>query len=52
MVLIIMNFKWLLKQFLPLKYETFYRNSDGERFFCSWRMWFGKVFNVNDVRIE
>lgn len=46
-----MNINWLLKQLLPLKYETVYRNSEGERFFCSWRMWLGKAFEINHVKI-
>lgn len=47
-----MNVKWLLKQLLPLKYETVYRNENNERIFCSWRMWFGKPFNINENIIE
>lgn len=43
-----MNIIWLLKQLLPLKYGTVYRNSDGEKIFCSWRMWFGTPFDVKN----
>ena len=41
-----MDIIWLLKQVLPFKYETVYTNSDNQKIFCSWRMWFGKSFEV------
>lgn len=47
-----MNMIWLLKQLLPLKYETVYRNDNDEKIFCSWRMWFGKSFNIHEFIIE
>lgn len=37
---------WLLKQILPFKYITTYKNSNGEKFTCKWRMWLGKPFCI------
>lgn len=40
---------WYLKQLLPLTYRSFYRDANGPRF-AVWRMWFGRVFDLDDVR--
>ena len=37
------RFLWYLKQLLPLKYETTYREGD-VRYRERWRMWFGRCF--------
>lgn len=37
---------WILKQILPFKYITTYKNSNGEKFICKWRMWLGKPFCI------
>jgi len=42
---------WYLKQLLPLKYESLYRDSDG-RHYSEWRMWFGKVFKHVDHAMQ
>jgi len=42
------NMRWFLKQLLPLNYETTYRQSS-EKYFCRWRMWFGKCFNIKNM---
>ena len=39
-----LNFKWYLKQLLPLRYETVYTDSQDVEWLAMWRMWFGKVF--------
>lgn len=41
---------WAVKQLLPLTYWTRYEQS-GEHRFVIWRMWFGRCFDVTDVRI-
>ena len=46
-----MDYKWLVKQTLPFKYESTYRTEDehGEpiRMHSTWRMWLGKPFNIH-----
>ena len=48
-----MSISFYLKQLLPLKYETEYTVTDDStkneliRMGCTWRMWFGKPFNIN-----
>lgn len=50
------NLTWYLKQLLPFKYESTYRTTDenGEcvRMHSTWRMWFGKSFNINHEVVE
>jgi len=36
---------WLVKQVLPLKYKTHYIEND-KKYYCEWRMWFGKCFDI------
>ena len=43
--------KYLLKQIVPLKYETEYMNSNCEQMYCSWRMWLGKPFHIHYAHI-
>lgn len=44
---------WCLKQIVPLTYRSKYQtlNEEGhwERHFSVWRMWFGRVFDHEDV---
>ena len=51
-----MNIRWLLKQLLPLRYESTYRTLDDDghyvRMHSTWRMWFGKSFNIHQEVIE
>ena len=42
------RFVWSLKQLLPFKYSTKYRDEAGVRHFTNWRMWFGVPFMVKD----
>lgn len=42
---------WHLKQLLPLTYRTRYTDSDGHRHFCVWRMWLGRCFAIDDVKV-
>lgn len=41
---------WYLRQLLPLTYRSHYRTDD-VRHFAVWRMWFGRVFDHEDVVI-
>lgn len=43
---------WYLKQLLPLTYRSKYQDSEGNKHFTVWRMWFGKCFNIDDVVIN
>ncbi len=36
---------WLVKQLLPLRYESIYGESN-QQFLSIWRMWFGRCFSV------
>lgn len=52
-----MDLTWLIRQLLPLKYESTYRvtdDNDGEfiRMHTTWRMWFGKPFNIHHELVE
>lgn len=40
---------WTCKQAIPLTYRSHYSDSNGDKHFCVWQMWMGKVFNVDDV---
>lgn len=42
--------KWFFKQLLPLWYHTNYWEN-GKHYHCDWKMWFGKTFNVTDVKV-
>lgn len=42
-----MNFKWLIKQLVPLNYESVFRNSENKKCRCNWKMWLGKPFDIN-----
>jgi hypothetical protein len=39
---------WMLRQLLPLHYRTAYIEG-GRRHYAVWRMWFGRVFDHDDV---
>jgi len=44
--------KWMLKQLLPLKYESTYRKgAELLRTHVTWRMWFGKCFNIVERKV-
>ena len=43
--------KWYLKQLFPLLYRSHYSNGDGKHF-AVWRMWFGRVFALDDVLVR
>lgn len=47
--------KWLFKQLFPLKYATVSRpvrsGVTGEPVFTTWRMWFGRCFNVQRITV-
>lgn len=41
--------KWYLKQLLPLKYETTFKEVNDcveAKKHCTWNMWFGRCFNT------
>ena len=40
---------WYLKQLLPLAYASTY-TADGKRCRSTWRMWFGRCFNIHTIR--
>ena len=42
--------KWYLEQLIPLTYRSHYK-SDGKSFFCVWKMWLGKCFNIEEVEV-
>ncbi|BBL61525.1 hypothetical protein [Methanobrevibacter arboriphilus] len=46
-----MEFKWLVKQLLPLSYWTKY-GKNGKCYFVIWRMWFGKSFDIEEFEIK
>lgn len=37
---------------VPLTYRTRYSTDDGSEWFCVWRMWLGRVFAVDRVKIN
>lgn len=38
---------WILKQILPLKYESIYTEIEtNTKLHSTWRMWLGKPFNI------
>lgn len=45
-----MDITWIIKQLLPLKYESTYRTVDEKdkpvKMHSTWRMWFGQPFNI------
>lgn len=41
------SIKYYLKQLLPLKYECNYASRMHHH--VTWRMWFGKCFNIKEV---
>lgn len=43
---------WYLKQLFPLTYRSHYSDAIGERRFAVWKMWFGKVYQYEDVIIN
>ena len=42
--------KWYLKQLLPLTYRSHYKKG-GKKYFCVWRMWFGRCFAIEEFQI-
>lgn len=38
---------WTLKQLLPLHYDSRYTEA-GQRHHVTWRMWFGRCFDIRD----
>ena len=44
--------KWAIKQLLPLRYQTFYTDSNNQKHFEAWLMWFGKCFNVIEITVS
>ena len=43
---------WLLKQILPLKYESTYTEMEtNNKMHSTWRMWLGKPFNISHEKI-
>lgn len=43
---------WLLKQILPLKYESTYTEMEtNNKIHSTWRMWLGKPFNISHEKI-
>lgn len=43
--------QWRLRQLLPLTYRSHY-TVDGDKHFCVWNMWLGRVFNCEDVIVQ
>ena len=41
---------WYVKQLLPFSYWTIYEK-DAKRYFCIWKMWFGRCFDVIEFEI-
>lgn len=41
---------WCLKQLLPLTYRSHFEMAN-KKYFCVWRMWFGRCFNIEEVEI-
>lgn len=42
---------WYLKQLLPLRYQTYYLDSDDCPHYTTWRMWLGRCYNVLDLEL-
>ena len=42
---------WIIKQLFPLTYRTYYSDQEGQRYFCVWRMWLGRCFDVEHVKV-
>lgn len=47
-----MKLMWYIKQLFPLTYRSLYKTADNNSHFAVWKMWFGHVFNYNDVVIK
>lgn len=43
---------WYLKQLLPLRYHTTYKDAYGKTHYTKWMMWFGRCFNIHDHVID
>ena len=41
---------WYLRQLFPLTYRSYFE-SEGKKTFCVWRMWFGKVFAMEEYEV-
>jgi len=46
------NSFWYVKQLLPLTYRSHYSDVSGDKHFAVWKMWFGKVYQYEDVVIN
>lgn len=42
---------WYARQLLPLTYQSHYKNDRQQRF-AVWKMWFGKVYDCEDVAVK
>ncbi len=40
--------RWHIEQLIPRTYRSCYVDGDGDQHFCVWRMWFGRVFDIED----
>jgi hypothetical protein len=43
--------RWAVRQLWPLTYRTRYRTTDGQEWFEVWRMWFGRVFAGDRIKV-
>lgn len=43
--------RWAALQLLPLTYRSRYHTLDGSEWFVVWRMWFGRVFALDRVKV-
>lgn len=41
---------WTLQQLFPLTYRTKYSDTAGNKYFCVWKMWLGRCFNIDTVQ--
>jgi hypothetical protein len=41
--------RWYLKQLLPLSYHSTYGEGGQRRHSVTWRMWFGRCFDIRDA---
>jgi hypothetical protein len=39
---------WYFRQLLPLPYRTVYVDVSGRRHLATWRMWFGRCYDITD----
>ena len=46
---VLYNWKWYVRQILPLTYRSHYVEMNGKKYFTVWRMWFGRCFDIDKV---